>query len=86
MHGYILYDKNAQICIPWFLDIITTDKLKFRPIIAQTGTYTQNATQVIAEYLKPLVDEKPYIICTTQYFPSIFLKKTPLQPSGKRDN
>ena len=31
-------------------DIITAKKLKFRPIIAQTGTYTYNADQVIAEY------------------------------------
>ena len=42
--------------------MITTEKLKFRPIIAQTGTYTYNAAQVIAEYLKPHVDENPYII------------------------
>ena len=31
-------------------DIIIAKKLKFRPIIAQTGTYTYNADQVIAEY------------------------------------
>ena len=29
-------------------DIITTQKLKFQPIITQTGTYTYNAAQVTA--------------------------------------
>ena len=33
------------------IDEITIDDLKFRPIIAQTGTYTYNAAQVIAKYL-----------------------------------
>ena len=42
-------------------DIITSEKLKFRPITAQTGTYTYKAAQVIPKYLKPLVDENPYI-------------------------
>ena len=36
---------------------ITSEKLKFQPIIAQTGTHTYNAAQVIAEYLKLLADE-----------------------------
>ena len=60
-------------------DIITTEKLKFRPIIAQNGTYTYNAAQVIAEYLKPLVDENPYIIRNTQDFPSILKAEPPLE-------
>ena len=34
-------------------DEITIDNLKFRPLIAQTGTYTYNAVQVIAKHLKP---------------------------------
>ena len=57
-------------------DIITIEKLKFCPIIAQNGTYTYNAVQVIAEYLKPLVDENPYILRNRQDFPSI-LKAEP---------
>ena len=36
-----------------------------------------NTSQVTAEYLKPLVDENPCIICNTQDFPSI-LKAEPL--------
>ena len=31
---------------------ITVDSLKFRPIIAQTGTYMYKTAQVISEYLK----------------------------------
>ena len=34
---------------------ITVEKLKFRPIVDQTGTATYDATKVIGEYLKPLV-------------------------------
>ena len=48
-------------------NIITTGKLKFRPIIAQNGTY------------KLLVDENPYIIRNTQDFPSILKVKPPLE-------
>ena len=46
-------------------DIITSEKLKCRPIIAQTSTNTYNAAQVIAEYIKPLVNENPYVIRNT---------------------
>ena len=50
---------------------ITVDSLKFRPIIAQTGTYTYNTAQVISEYLKPLYINNEYIIHNTQDFPNI---------------
>ena len=40
------------------IDEITIDRLNFRPIIAQTGTYTYNAAQVIAKYLKTFVQRK----------------------------
>ena len=50
---------------------ITVDSLKFRPIIAQTGTYTYNTAQVISEYLKPLYINSEYIIHNIQDFPSI---------------
>ena len=60
-------------------DIAATEKFKFWPIIAQTGTYTYNGAQVIAEYLKPLVDENPYIIRSMQDFPSILKAEPPLQ-------
>lgn len=45
--------------------MITNEKLKFRPTIAQTGSYIYNKAQVLVEYLKPLVDENSYIICNT---------------------
>ena len=35
-------------------DKIKITKLKFRPIIDQTGTYTYKAAKVISRYLKPL--------------------------------
>ena len=50
---------------------ITVDSSKFRPIIAQTGTYTYNAAQVISEYLKPLYINNEYIIHNTQDFHNI---------------
>ena len=62
------------------LDTISIDELKFRPIIAQTGTYTYDAAQVIAEYLKPLCDEKPHIIRSTQDFPNLLKNQPPLEP------
>ena len=37
-----------------FLEDITVAKLKFRPIIDQTGTFTYNAAKVISDYLRPL--------------------------------
>ena len=61
-------------------DIITTEKLKFRLILGQTGTYTYNAAQVTAEHLKPLTDdENPYIIHNTQEFSSIIKAEPPLE-------
>ena len=36
------------------LDKVTVEKLKFRPIVDQTGTATYDAAKVIGEYLKPL--------------------------------
>ena len=56
--------KSHKFALP---DKILITKLKFRPIIAQTGSYTYNAAQVIAEYLKHLVDENLYVICNMQY-------------------
>ena len=41
---------------------ITVDNIKFRPIIAQSGTYTYNAAQENANYLKPLCSNNEYII------------------------
>ena len=57
---------------------INLEKLKFRPIIAQTGTYTYKAAQVIANYLKPLCSDNKYIIRNTQDFPKLFLDEPPL--------
>ena len=55
-----------------FLDEIKVDNIKFRPIISQIGTYTYNATKVIAEYLKPLCSNQ-YKISNMQYAISLFL-------------
>ena len=35
------------------IENITWENLKSCPIITQSGTYTYNAAQVIADYLKP---------------------------------
>ena len=60
---------------------ITTDSLRFRPIIAPTGTYMYKTAQVISEYLKPLYENSDFIIKNTQdfaqrYVNSLLLKKT----------
>ena len=56
------------------IDEITIDNLNFHPVITQTGTYTYNVAQVIAEYLKPLWNGNNYIIRNTQEF-SMSLKQ-----------
>ena len=40
---------------------ITVDNLKFYPILEQFGTYTYNAAQVIANYLKALCSNNGYV-------------------------
>lgn len=57
---------------------ISLEQLKFRPIIAQTGTYTYNAAQVISQYLKPLCADNSCIIRNTQDFASILKDQPPL--------
>ena len=49
---------------------ITLDKLKWRPIIDQTGTYIYNASKVVAKYLRPLSKNK-YSIDDTLTFPDL---------------
>ena len=58
-------------------DEITVESIKFRPIIAQTGTYTYKTAQVISDYLKPLCSSNPHIIRNTQDFPTL-LKEQPM--------
>ena len=60
------------------IDHITLENLKFRPIIIQSGTYTYNAAQVIAGYLKPLCSDNDYIIRNTQEFPKLLQQQDPL--------
>ena len=64
------FDNTADIAI---------DNLKFCPIIAQSGTYTYNAAQVIANYLKPLCNNNEYIIRNTQEFAKIICELDPLK-------
>ena len=63
------------------IEDITLENLKFRPIIAQSGTYTYNAAQVIADYLKPLCSDNDYIIRNTQEFPKLLQQQDPLLPN-----
>ena len=62
------------------IDEMTVGKLKFRPIIGQTGTYTYNAAQVIAKYFKPLCSGNNYIIRNTQEFPMSLKQQDLLSP------
>ena len=58
---------------------INPELLKFRPIIAQIGTCTYKAVQVVAKYLQPLISENPYIITNTQHFPDMIKQQPPLK-------
>ena len=58
---------------------IAQDNVKFRPIIAQSGTYTCNATQGIANYVKQLCSNNEYIIRNTQEFAKIIRRQDPLK-------
>ena len=58
---------------------IAQDNVKFRPIIAQSGTYTCNATQGIANYLKQLCSNNEYIIRNTQEFAKLIRRQDPLK-------
>ena len=60
---------------------ITLESLKFRPIIAQNGTYTYNAAKVIADYLKPLCSNHDYIIRNTQDLSTLISTQPILQPN-----
>ena len=62
------------------LDEITIEKLKFRPIISQVGTYAYNAAKVIADYLKPLCQNE-FKINDLQSFSSMLKDQTPLNPN-----
>ena len=37
------------------IEDVTLENLKFRSIIAQSGTYTYNPVQIFVDYLKPFV-------------------------------
>ena len=53
---------------------INVEKIKFRPIISQVGTFTHAAAQVIGNYLKPLVDDNEFMIKNTQDFATIIME------------
>ena len=57
---------------------INKEKLKFRPIIDQTGTYSYNTAQVISQYLKPLCKNE-FKINDTQSFAVDIKNIQPLQ-------
>ena len=59
------------------LDKVTVENLKYQPIVSQVGTYTYNAAQVIANYLKPLCQNK-YKITDTQSFLFMLREQSPL--------
>ena len=57
---------------------ITMEDLKFRPILAQTGTCTYNVAQVISNYPKPLYLSNDYIINNTQGFSGMIQNQPPI--------
>ena len=65
------------------LEDITVVKLKFRPIIAQTGTSTYNAAKVMQDYFRPLCKNK-YSLNETQKPPSILSSVKTLE-DGEED-
>ena len=59
-------------------DEVTVEKLKFRPIVGQTGTATYDAAKIIGEYLKPL-GLNEYKINDFLKFPDMIKVLPPLQ-------
>ena len=53
------------------------EELKFRPIVGQTETFTDNCSKVIAQYLKPLCHNE-YSIKDFQCFPEMLRDLPPL--------
>ena len=62
---------------------INKEKLTFRPIIDQTGSYSCNAAQVISQYLKPLCKNE-FTINDTQSF-SADIKNIPTLQEDEED-
>ena len=60
------------------IEDITLENLKLRPILAQSGTYTYNGAQLIADYLKSLCRDNDYMIRNTQEFPKLLQQQDPL--------
>ena len=60
------------------IEDITLENLELRPIIAQSGTYTYNGAQLIADYLKSLCRDNDYMIRNTQEFPKLLQQQDPL--------
>ena len=58
---------------------IKFEPLKFRPIIAQTGTYMDKTAQVIPEHLKSLYEINDFIIKKTQDFAQLIREYPPLE-------
>ena len=73
--------KSVKLPIDEFDDIneITVDWLKFRPIIAQTGTYMYKTAQVISKYLKPLYENNDFTIKNIQDFAQMIREQPPLE-------
>ena len=61
------------------IDETNVQSLNFRPIIAQTGTCTYIAAQVISNYLKPLYTYNKYIIYNIQGFSRLIQEQSLLQ-------
>ena len=77
--------KSVKLPIDEFDDIneITVDWLKFRPIIAQTGTYMYKTAQVISKYLKPLYENNDFTIKNIQDFAQMIREQPPLEKNEK---
>ena len=59
------------------IEDINVEKLKFRPMIGQAGTFTYNFSKVITDYLKPLCQNE-YSIKETQCFLEMLQDLPPL--------
>ena len=55
--------------------------MKFRPIIAQSSTYTHNTAQVITGNLKPLCNNNKCITMNMQEFPKMLHQQEPGSPN-----
>ena len=72
------YMEQLKLVNLIYVNDVTVDSLKFRPIIPQTGSNMYKTAQVISDYLKPLY-ENDFTIKNTQDFAQLTREQPPFE-------